>query len=68
MGLFSKKITDKVALDEITSEIKAKLDELAEKVIILRKKNNMRKLYKYGKKDLVSYQNHNNFTVKLYGS
>lgn len=31
MGLFSKKITDEVALDEITSEIKAKLDELAEK-------------------------------------
>ncbi len=54
MGLFSKKEKEEeAALDEITPEIRAKLDELANKVISLRKKNNMKKLYKYGKKDLI---------------
>ena len=31
MGLFSKKKKEEVLLDEITPEIKAKLDELAER-------------------------------------
>ena len=54
MGLFSKKEKEEeAALDEITPEIRAKLDELANKVISLRKKNNMKKLYKHGKKDLI---------------
>lgn len=50
MGLFSKKKNEEVAIDELTPQIKTKLDELAQKAISLRKKNNMRKLYKHGKK------------------